>query len=142
MFEKGKEKRRFYRHPVHVPIRLETLNKPCRSVDLSLGGMSFVWPDALTKSAPLKIDIPVKDKLFHLSGQVVHCRAHTPSGYIVGVRFIDYPSAFKARLAEELLQIMEYRTQISRDLGRELTEEEAADRWVSVHAMDFPFPAV
>ncbi len=104
--------------------------------------MSLVWPDALQKSASLNIDIPVKDKLFHLTGLVVHCRPHLPSGYVVGIRFTDYPSAFKARLAEELLQIMEYRTQLSHDLGRELTEEEAADRWVSLHAMDFPFPAV
>ena len=59
-----KEKRRFYRHPIQVPIRLDVSrdSRPgqANSVDLSLGGISFLWPRKLNKGSSIEIGIPVK----------------------------------------------------------------------------------
>ena len=52
--------------------------------------------------------------------------------------FTDFPSAFKARLAEEILRIHEFRNKLSRSIGSELTEEEAAVRWIAEYAKTFP----
>ena len=139
----GKERRKFFRHPIQVPIRLRVAEKGAAAViashDISLGGLNFVWPKKLLKGTLLDITIPVKEKFFDLRGKVVFCREDRKTArYSTGVSFVDFPSAFKARLAEEVLQILEFRKAISRQLGHEVTEEEAASQWVRNYAARFP----
>ena len=139
----GKERRQFFRHPIHLPIRLRPSPKSesflSASRDISLGGLSFLWPKKLSKGTWLDITIPVKEKLFELHAKVVWCREDRRTArFSTGVSFADFPSAFKARLAEEVLQILEFRKTISRETGREVSEEEAASQWVRDHAPRFP----
>ena len=139
----GKERRKYFRHPIQVPIRLRLASKNSAQVlesrDLSLGGLNFIWPKKLSRGTLLDITIPVKEKLFELRGKVVFSREDRRTArYSTGISFVDFPSAFKARLAEEVLQIMEFRKTLSHDLGHEVTEEEAASRWVRQHAPHFP----
>jgi c-di-GMP-binding flagellar brake protein YcgR len=139
----GKERRKFFRHPIQVPIQLRLAQRTAgalsESKDLSLGGLNFIWPKKLSKGTLLDITIPVKEKLFELRGKVVFSREDRKTArYSTGVSFIDFPSAFKARLAEEVLQIMEFRKSLSHDLGQDVSEEEAASRWVRDNASRFP----
>ena len=139
----GKERRKFFRHPIQVPIRLKPLEKSLstvsRSVDLSLGGLNFIWPKKLSKGLLLDITIPVKEKLFEIRAKVAYSREDRKTArYSTGVTFVDFPSAFKARLAEEVLEILQFRKLISRDKGHEVSEEEAASQWVREHAARFP----
>ena len=98
-----------------------------------------MWPKKLSRGALLDITIPVKEKLFELRAKVAYAREDRKTArYFIGVTFLDFPSAFKARLAEEVLEILEFRKSISRDLGHEITEEEAAAQWVREHASRFP----
>ena len=143
MHKSGQDRRQFLRHPIQVPIRLrvarhtEAKRSQCR--DLSLGGLNFSWPKKLLRGTILDITIPVREKLFELRGKVVFCKEDRKTAYYrTGVSFIDFPSAFKARLAEEVLQIMEFRRTIFRESGQEISEEEAASRWVREHAAEFP----
>ena len=136
------EKRAFYRHPIRVPVELHLDSKrstiPSKSFDLSLGGLSFLWRDKLPKGHFLSIEIPVKEKLFQVKAKIVYSREDRKSGrYKTGVLFCDTPSAFRAKLAEEALEILEYRKQISEDLGRDVSEEEAAEQWVEKYASTF-----
>ena len=139
----GKERRKYYRHPIQVPIKLSpteggagTVTESC---DLSLGGLNFIWPKKLTRGAVLDITIPVKEKLFQLRGKVMFSREDRKTArYSTGISFVDFPSAFKARLAEEVLQILEYRKSLSRESGEDVSEEEAASRWVRERASRFP----
>ena len=138
-----KERRQFFRHPIQVPIKLRVVQKnmsfQSASRDLSLGGLKFIWPRKLIKGTLLDISIPVKQKMFELRGKVVYSREDRKTArYATGILFVDFPSAFKARLAEEVLQIMEYRKTISRQIGQEVSEEEAASQWVRQYAADFP----
>jgi c-di-GMP-binding flagellar brake protein YcgR len=138
-----KEKRKFFRHPIQVPLQLRISERvesfSAESRDVSLGGLNFVWPKRLVKGTLLDITIPVKEKLFELRAKVVYSKEDRRSArYSTGVSFVDFPSAFKARLAEEVLQILQYRKSVSQRLGREVSEETAAAEWVRDHASQFP----
>jgi c-di-GMP-binding flagellar brake protein YcgR len=137
-----KEKRRFFRHPIHVPIRLRVAETdaylPSHSADISLGGLNFSWSKKLAKGTLLDITIPVKEKLFDIRARVVYSKEeHESARYRTGVSFVDFPSAFKAKLAEEVLQILEYRKSMSRESGHDVSEEEAAKKWVNEFADHF-----
>ena len=133
--QKHKEKRRFLRHPIHAPIQLDVERqknlKAVESSDLSLGGLSFLWAKRLSKGEVLRIGIPVKQKLFEVVGRVVYAKEDRKTGrYRTGVSFVDPSSTFKAKLAEEALEILEFRKKISKELGHSVSEEEAAKQWI------------
>ncbi len=136
------EKRRFRRHPLHVPLAVradrDSGPSPSQSADLSEGGLSFLWPVVLPKDITLQITIPVKEKQYAVKGLVVYSVKDEESGFFrTGIRFTDASSTFTAKLAEETIEILDYRKKISVELGREITEEEAARRWVSKYAESF-----
>ena len=139
----GKQRRRFYRHPIGAPIKLR-LGAGHRSLsstskDISLGGLCFHWADKFPKGTQVILTIPVIDKFFDVHAKIVYSkRLKENSHYQIGVMFTDFPSAFKARLAEEILRIHEFRNKLSRLLGMEITEEEAATRWIAEYAKKFP----
>jgi hypothetical protein len=137
------EKRNFLRHPVHVPIVIRPLRRDVagesRSLDVSQGGLSFLWTKKLSKRALVHVTIPVKDKLFTVKGKVVYSEKNTGSVHFrTGISFADRDSAFQAKLAEETLEILEYQKKISREAGRSVSEEEAAAEWIYKYAKFFP----
>jgi len=139
----GKERRQFFRHPISVPIRLRVATHErlltSSSSDISLGGLNFSWSKKLPKGTLIDITIPVKERFFDVKAKVVYSKEDKKTArFRTGVSFTDFPSAFKARLAEEVLQILEYRKMISRELGHEVSEEEAASKWVRDYASRFP----
>lgn len=138
-----KEKRSFIRHPIHTPLQLhiptEAAPIPSEAVDLSLGGLSFLWRNRLPRGENINLDILIKEKIFSINARVVFSKEDRKTGkYRTGVCFVDRPSAFKARIAEEALEIIEYRKNLSKELGRSVTEEEAAKKWVQRFAAEFP----
>ena len=137
----GKERRQYFRHPISVPIQLRVAERcfDSNSSDISLGGLNFSWSKKLSKGTLLDIKIPVKEKSFEVKARVVFSKEDRKTArYHTGVSFTDFPSAFKAKLAEEVLQILEFRKSLSRELGREISEEEAARKWISEFAGNFP----
>lgn len=130
-----KEKRKYLRHPIHAPIRLdverEKNGKTLESSDLSLGGLSFFWAKRLPKGEMIRIGLPVKQKLFEVVGRVIYTKEDRKTGrFRTGVSFVDPSSTFKAKLAEEALEILEFRKKISKELGHAISEEEAAKQWI------------
>ena len=137
------EKRQFLRHPIQVPIQLQRTDKKevvrNQTIDLSLGGLCFYWNRTLNEGDLVSLTIPVEDQLFHIKARVAYSRKDPKKGlFRIGLVFENLRSAFRARLAEELLKIMEYREKISRTLGREISEEEAAKKWIAKYAAHFP----
>lgn len=135
------EKRKFFRHPIHVPMQLHLAREKdpviSHAQDISLGGLCFVWNAKLSKGNVLHITIPVKDKMFKVKAKVVYSRQDKSGVFRTGVCFCDEPSAFRAKLAEEALKILEYRNTLSRR-GQDISEEEAAKLWISEYAERFP----
>lgn len=135
-------KRKFYRHPIKVPIRLTqikaTVAAPSKSEDISEGGLSFYWPDALPEGAHLELAIPVEKHLFRMEAHVAYSKRDNAMGlYKTGVCFKDPTSAFRAKLAEEIIKIRAYREKMETLRGQAFSEEEAAARWISRNAEAF-----
>lgn len=143
MKQAPEQRRRFFRHPINVPIKLKLLpdekNYSSATKNISLGGLCFHWPKELPKGSKVSIEIPIGEKNFDLNARIVYTKeSREHSDFSIGVVFTDFPSSFKARLAEEILRIMEFRNKLRRELGSDLSEEEAAERWIAEYARKFP----
>jgi hypothetical protein len=134
-------KRRFYRHPVSVPIEYQEKQiRPGRSssVDLSEGGICFLAERFIAKGSPINLKIPVGDQMFTIEGQVAYSnRLPTLNRFKTGVAFTNPTHAFRAKLVEEMVQMKLFREKLSREQGREVTEDEAARTWVEKYAKQF-----
>lgn len=141
MVQSSSDKRRFFRHPLSVPIEyqeLQTHKNRSSTVDISEGGLSFISEKAFTKGSALYLRIPVGDQVFKIEGIVAYSYSVSiQSRYRVGVIFRDSSNAFQAKLAEEMLQMKLYQKKISSELGYEIPEEEAARRWIEKYAKQF-----
>lgn len=149
LFFMNTDKRQFYRHPIKVPIQLmktdEHNTTATHAEDLSQGGLSFYWPNMLSEGSQVCLSIPVEKQLFKMNARVAYARKdETMALFKIGVCFEDAVSAFRAKLAEEIIQIRQYRERMSSLRGRALSEEEAAQLWIDRNAEDFAklIPAV
>lgn len=136
------EKREFFRHPIKVPIQLTRVENNtalnARAEDLSQGGLAFFWPESIPEGTYLQLSIPVEKRLFKMNAHVTHSQKDEDTGlFKTGVCFEDSVSSFRAKLAEEILQIREYRESMSLLRGHPLSEEEAARIWIDHNAEDF-----
>jgi hypothetical protein len=136
------EKRKFFRHPIKVPIQLTRVeNKTAvnsHAEDLSQGGLSFLWPETIPAGTHLQLSIPFEKLLFKMNAHVTHSQRDTDTGlFKTGVCFEDSVSAFRAKLAEEIIQIRQYREKMSLLRGHQLSEEEAAKVWIDRNAENF-----
>ncbi len=136
------EKREFFRHPIKVPIQLTRVEdssaENARAEDLSQGGLAFLWPELIPEGTHLQLSIPVEKQLFKMKAHVTHSQKDTDTGlFKTGVCFEDSVSSFRAKLAEEIIQIRQYREKMSLLRGRQLSEEEAAKIWIDRNAEDF-----
>ena len=136
------EKRKFFRHPIKVPIQLTRVEDNTavntRAEDLSQGGLAFFWPESIPEGTYLQLSIPVEKQLFKMRAHVTHSQKDAGTGlFKTGVCFEDSVSSFRAKLAEEIIQIRQYREKMSLLRGRPLSEEEAAQTWIDRNAENF-----
>ena len=134
-------KRKFYRHPVNVPIQFQELSaktlQRSESVDISEGGICFMADKFLAKGVTVSLSIPVQDTVFKITGMVAYCnRVASVNRYRTGIAFQDQNAAFRAKLAEQMLEIKKYQTN-SVKLGKNLSEEDAAREWIAKYAKHF-----
>lgn len=134
-------KRRFIRHPSHMPIRYDLQGDAPPHQDLlrnvGEGGLCFATELALDPGLRIRVTIPLFGDQFETEGTVAWCR---PSGdrFEVGVRFSSPQDRFSLRMVEQLCYIEDYRMQVEREEGRRLTSEQAALEWIERFADQFP----
>jgi hypothetical protein len=131
--------RKFIRHVMDVPLEVELLptrRRTTRSVDVGLGGLSFIADEAIASGTEVVIRIPVVHPPFEARARVAWAR---PDGdqYCIGVEFLDAEDSFRARMVEQVCAIDQYRRQLAEE-GRTLTAEQAADEWIRRYAGRFP----
>jgi hypothetical protein len=136
------EQRKFFRHPIKVPIQLTRVESNTavnsRAEDLSQGGLAFFWPESIPEGTLLQLSIPVEKQLFKMKAHVTHSEKDAGTGlFKTGVCFEDPVSSFRAKLAEEIIQIRQYREKMSLLRGHPFSEEEAAKVWIDRNAEDF-----
>ena len=136
------EKRKFERFPIHASIHIKNTNRHCRAItysdDLSEGGLAFYSLSQVEMSSNLEITIGVRERIFKIEAQVVYCSNRpTKRFYRTGVAFKDSTSAFKAKLAEEVVLIKAFQKQLSKETHHRISEEEAALEWIEKNAALF-----
>lgn len=109
-----------------------------RSRDICEGGLCFLWDDYLETGIPVHITIFMKAARFELNGRVAYSKREKDTGYYrTGLTFMDADNAFKAKLAEETREILDYQQMVSRVQGHEVPVEEAAEEWIAKYAERF-----
>ncbi len=136
------EKRKFERFPIHASIHIKDTNRHCRAItysdDLSEGGLAFYSLNQVEMGAHLEITIGVRERIFKIEAHTVYCSNRpTKRFYRTGVEFKDSTSAFKAKLAEEVVLIKAFQKQLSKETHHRITEEEAALEWIEKNAALF-----
>lgn len=116
----------------------KTVDFKSRTGDLSEGGLSFLLSEEVAEGTQLDLTIPLEGRRFHITGTVVYCRKETANNaYRIGIFFVNPDMAFRAKLAEEVLRIEEFRKEMSRRMGCEISPEDAARRWIEKYAEKF-----
>jgi len=130
------ERRRYFRHPVDVPIQvfLNQEQEEC-TVDLGQGGMAFITNVRIEKGTVITIRIPFVSPPFEVN--CVVCWQQEIAGYFeTGVAFRDKETAFRARMVEQVCHIKAYHEK-QKQQGRLLTFEQSASEWINRYAADF-----
>ena len=128
-----RERRGFYRHPIHAPVTADIDGQPVKgqTIDLSLGGLCFYSSQKLNRGDLVGLSIEIKGNKFDMIGKIAYSVFEEGKNqHRHGVTFVDSPDRFKSKLSEEALKIHHFRYALSRRLGRMVTEEEASERWL------------
>lgn len=133
--------RQYIRHTINVPLEVtaggvSTAVKD-QSLNVSHGGLAFTSDACLDIGSILHLHIPVLDHPFEAEARVVWCRAEG-ANFLVGVEFLQKEDAFRSRMVEQMCTIEEYRHQIRREEGRELSIHQAGMEWIARYAGKFP----
>ena len=97
-----------------------------------------MWPEAIPQGTRVQISIPLEQQLFKINALVTHSEHDEDTElFRTGVSFEDAVSSFRAKLAEEILLIRQYREKVSLLKGRQFSEEEAARMWIYRNAENF-----
>ncbi len=136
------ERRQFLRYPIRVKMELQlasdSSNLHSQTGDLSGGGLHFFWIRSLAKGTSLKIALPVLNRAFKLTGEVVYSIRDAVTGlFRTGVAFRDPSSTFRMKLAEEILRIQKFQEELSRKQKEEISVEEAARKWIQKYSKEF-----
>ncbi len=136
------ERRRYARHPIHVPLAVRPADGSAQFTatmgDLSEAGLSFTSPHAISAGAGVEIDLPVYDRRFTLEGSVASCIESTDrAAFRVGLAFTAPGPSFRLKVAEQMLRIKQLRRDLARERGCDVSLEEASQRWVDQYAALF-----
>jgi hypothetical protein len=141
MEDRYSERRRYVRHPIRVPLAVRprggTEQFLSRAGDISEGGVSFSSPGPLGLGATIDIEIAVHHSRFKLVGTVASSATLPDGSFRIGLSFVEPGTAFKMKLAEQVLRIEELRVTLSTERGAEVTSKEAAQVWVEQYAATF-----
>jgi len=103
------EHRKFYRHPVSIPIKVEsTDHKHVHQLqNISIGGLAFECDVKREKGDVIKIHVLIDQKIMVL-GRVAWCRQNEMGHYDIGVEFVATEHESE-NLVEEVCQVEMYR---------------------------------
>ncbi|NQT32249.1 MAG: PilZ domain-containing protein [Candidatus Omnitrophica bacterium] len=141
--KKGKpeEKRRYIRHLLVSPLEFQVSDEETEkteTVNVSEGGLMFISKKYVEPGKKIKLNMPLYDKVFTISAEVVHCeKEETTKLHRIGVAFVSYADAFKVKLIEQIYLIEEYRELRSLQLGREISLQEASKEWIKRYSERF-----
>lgn len=100
--------------------------------NISTEGLCFKSHKYIDKGLTISLEIPLVIPTFKEKGKVVWC-AKKNDHYDVGVQFVGKDLKTHANLVEQVCDIEDYKGEVLKKEGRELSSEEAALEWLSKH---------
>ena len=137
------ERRQFIRHPINFPFSYKVLGshsggEESKTINISRGGLLFAARHPVKETSRITMKIPFHDRVYTVMGTVAHCNSRLHQRlYKIGVSFYSMTDAFKTKLIEQLYLIEEFRNLRSRQLGKEISLEEAARDWIKKYSSSF-----
>ncbi|WP_148864427.1 PilZ domain-containing protein [Marinobacter fonticola] len=131
--------RAYIRHPADIPLEVSPSYQPSAPGELrnlSRGGLAFTAQQPFPAGSDVTLVINCCPNSLKVRGQVVWCEARD-GGYEVGIAFYTPAEAYQVRMVEQICQIEQYRQDVWRKEGRHLTQDEAAQEWISRYADQF-----
>lgn len=137
---------RYIRHPADIPIEVvsrarlhdaPTSIDPPHSLNFSIKGLAFHCAHPYAPGEIVGIKIALVRPIFAVDARVVWCHSQT-ARFELGVAFLSEDDAFLARMVEQICHIEDYKQEMQRSQGRELSAEQAAQEWIDKHAAQFP----
>lgn len=144
--------KQFIQHPSAIPLEYCLSEVPPRgsveATNNAQGGLSFHSDDYIAPQQWLHLSIPLHENYFETDALVCWCQPdettvtettakHKPR-YHVGVQFSNRQEAFSARMVEQVCYIEEYKKNVKKKEGRELSSDQAAAEWIEKYAEQFP----
>lgn len=134
-------RRRSLRHQAEIPIEISTPdgNRPKQvgaTHDISNGGLSFFSESPYTLNQKIKLAIQITRPYFEEIARVIWCQP-VGSGHEIGVQFINNDAIYRIKMLEQVRHIEQYRTEMKKQHGKEMSPQEAALEWIKKHAADF-----
>jgi len=131
--------RQFIRHPTNIPIEfsIDGLVEKINIKDVGSGGLCFASSHGVSAGEQIHIIIPICNPEFDAKGIVRWCK-QDGAQFLIGVAFQKEEVTFAVRMVEQICHIEDYRSQVKKDKGIDLTSEEAALQWIPKFAQDFP----
>lgn len=133
--------RQYIRHPFEIPIKYRTDEKGLIHQDdmrnISEGGLCFRSDEYISKGSEITVSIAVHKPSFEAKGIVMWCRDESDH-WEVGVQFDNTTTEFSMRMVEQICYIEQYRKDVARFDGRDLSPEDAALEWIEKFADSFP----
>jgi hypothetical protein len=138
------EYRRFIRHPLCFPLSYKIIKSSkqdqprTKTINISLGGLLFPTKEVVEVGAGIIIKMPFESKVFNIRAKVVRCvKSNQAKTYEVAVSFTSPKEAFKVKMIEQIYLIAEYRDLLSLQLGRDVSMEEASQKWIKRYSARF-----
>ncbi len=145
------EKRVAERHLVPLPIKYRWLDnaqyasreelsqfRHTKAKDISSEGLLFLAKEPYEIGALLDLSVPAQRNTYHMKARVVHSEPDDASElFRIGVQFLNQSDLFKLKMAEQLYEIVQFQRQLSLTENRDVSCEEAAERWIRDHSDAF-----
>ncbi|OUR63832.1 hypothetical protein A9Q79_08740 [Methylophaga sp. 42_25_T18] len=134
--------RQYIRHPVAIPIHVAAEqvheDEHHQVKDISAGGLCFVCANHFQMGDKVQITISICHPEFNAEGIVRWCKKNG-NNHLIGVVFVECEeTAYSLRMVEQICHIENYRQEMIKQTGEEMSSEKAAMEWIQKFASEFP----
>lgn len=137
------DSRQYIRHPMAIPIHVASESvqeyQHHQIKDVSEGGLCFSCANHFNMGDKVQITISICHPDFDAEGIVRWCKQNE-NDYLIGIVFLEKDVFFAMRMVEQVCHIENYRQEMFKQTGIEMSTEDAAMEWIKKYASEFPNP--
>ena len=130
--------REYIRHHAGVPVYITHDNSEyCfHLLNVSLGGLACKGKDTFAVDAQVSLRIPYLQPEYKAIGRIAWCKKANDL-YEIGIEHTGEKDKARLIMVEQISHIEHYRNEVMLSEGRDLSGEEAAKEWNSIHGSTY-----